>query len=233
MKYYQWLEDDDPFPPVETADQYGVLCLGGDLSTVRLLDAYSKGIFPWYEEDQPIIWHAPDPRFVLFPDNLAVSRSMRQVLKRNEFEITFDRSFFDVMLSCAAPRRKQQGTWITSDMLDAYCELHNEGYAHSVEAWKDGRLAGGLYGVSLGKIFFGESMFSLVPNASKAAFITLMGDLKAKGFELIDSQVYTDHLSSLGAENISRDRYCELLKRYLSYPTDKGKWAFRADETGE
>ncbi|MGL4369031.1 MAG: leucyl/phenylalanyl-tRNA--protein transferase, partial [Spirochaetota bacterium] len=201
------------------------LALGGDLSSARLLDAYAKGIFPWYEDDQPIIWHSPDPRFVLFPEKLAVSKSMRQVLSRKEFTITMDRCFSEVISACSMPRRTGAETWITHDMKQAYCRLHREGYAHSVEAWHGGELAGGLYGVSLGSVFFGESMFARRPNASKAAFITLVRFLAEKGFTLIDSQVYTAHLESLGAESISRGRYLFLLAEALSSPALRGSWS--------
>lgn len=224
MRHYLWLEETTPFPPARTADRYGIVCLGGDLSAKRLLSAYSQGIFPWYEDDQPIIWHSPDPRFVLFPEKLNVSRSMRQVLNRKEFTVTADTCFEEVIANCAGPRRKQPGTWITSDMRDAYCALYKEGFAHSIEAWKDGTLAGGLYGVSLGRIFFGESMFAHVSNASKAAFITLTGILIKEEFELIDSQVHTEHLESLGAESIRRSHYLDLLGKGLEKETIRGPW---------
>lgn len=225
MKYYPWIEDDTPFPPVESADKYGILALGGELTTDRLLDAYSRAIFPWYDEGQPVIWWSPDPRFVLFPRNLCVSKTMRQVLRRGIFDIRFDTAFRDVILACAeTPRRHERGTWITPDMIDAYCELHEQGYAHSAEAWREDKLVGGLYGVSLGGVFFGESMFARVSNASKAAFITLVSKLIDKGFTLIDSQVHTDHLASLGAEEIPRTRYIELLAEGLAKQTLKGNW---------
>ena len=226
MRRYIWIEENDPFPPTGMADRYGILCLGGDLSPERLIDAYSKGIFPWYEEDQPVIWHCPDPRFVVFPENVNVSKSMRQVLNRKEFTITADTSFEQVIRACAeTPRRKQDGTWITPDMIAAYIELHHLGLAHSIEAWKDGQLAGGLYGVSLGKIFCGESMFARVSNASKAAFLTLAAVLKEQNFLLIDSQVHTDHVESLGGESISRSRYLFLLHEALKHETLKGSWS--------
>jgi len=225
MRYYPWIEDDTPFPPVESADTHGILAIGGELTTDRLLDAYSRAIFPWYDEGQPVIWWSPDPRFVLFPRNLCVSKTMRQVLRRGVFEIRFDTAFRDVISSCAeTPRRHERGTWITPDMIDAYCELHRQGYAHSVEAWRGGKLVGGLYGVSLGGVFFGESMFTRESNASKAAFITLVGKLINKGFTLIDSQVHTGHLASLGAEEIPRTRYLELLTEGLGKETLKGNW---------
>jgi leucyl/phenylalanyl-tRNA--protein transferase len=225
MRYYPWIEDDTPFPPVDSADQHGILALGGDLTVERLLNAYSHAIFPWYDEDQPVIWWSPDPRFVLFPEKLRVSKSMRQVIKRGIFEIRFDTAFREVISSCAeTPRRHERGTWITPDMLKAYCMLHENGYAHSVEAWRDGKLAGGLYGVSLGSMFFGESMFTREANASKAAFITLVTKLINHGFSLVDSQVHTNHLESLGAEEIPRTEYLEHLSLGLSQPTLKGNW---------
>ena len=225
MRRYIWLEGDDPFPPAGAADRYGILCLGGDLSVERLLDAYSRGIFPWYDDDQPIIWHSPDPRFVVFPDKVRMSKSMRQVLNRKEFTITADTAFEQVIRACSeTPRRKQDGTWITPDMIDAYIRLHDEGYAHSIEAWKDGSLAGGLYGVSLGRIFCGESMFTRVSNASKAAFISLAEALRQREFMVIDSQVHTDHVESLGGESISRNRYLLILREAIRHPTIRGSW---------
>jgi len=225
MRYYPWIEDDTPFPPVDSADQHGILALGGELTVERLINAYSHAIFPWYDEDQPVIWWSPDPRFVLFPEKLRVSKSMRQVIKRGIFEIRFDTAFRDVISSCAeTPRRHERGTWITPDMLEAYCMLHENGYAHSVEAWRDGKLAGGLYGVSLGSMFFGESMFTREANASKAAFITLVTKLINHGFSLVDSQVHTNHLESLGAEEIPRTEYLEYLSLGLSRSTLKGNW---------
>ncbi|HEY1407281.1 MAG TPA: leucyl/phenylalanyl-tRNA--protein transferase [Spirochaetota bacterium] len=225
MRYYPWIEDETPFPPVDSADQYGILAVGGELSVERLLDAYSRAIFPWYEEDQPVIWWSPDPRFVLFPEKVLVSKSMRQVLRRNLFEVRFDTAFRRVITSCAeTPRRHERGTWITPDMIEAYCELHAQGYAHSAEAWQDGELVGGLYGVSLGSIFFGESMFARVSNASKAAFLTLTGKLSARNFTLIDSQVRTDHLTTLGGEEITRSRYLDILADALTRPTLRGNW---------
>jgi leucyl/phenylalanyl-tRNA--protein transferase len=218
------LNDEPLFPPVDLADPSGILAVGGDLSPARLLCAYARGIFPWYSPGDPILWWCPDPRFVLFPSELKVSRTMRQVVRRGIFNIAADRSFEEVITRCSGPRRNGQGTWITTDMIDAYGELHRLGYAHSVEAWIDGRLAGGLYGVSLGRCFFGESMFSDVSNASKAAFIALVGALKARGFSLVDCQVHTAHLESLGARFIPRERFIELLKGALEQPTMRGPW---------
>ncbi|MBW8050638.1 MAG: leucyl/phenylalanyl-tRNA--protein transferase [Cytophagales bacterium] len=196
------------FPNPEFASKEGILAIGGDLSIERLLLAYKNGIFPWYSEGEPIIWWSPDPRFVLYPEKLKISRSMKQVLKKDLFRITLNQNFYEVISNCKKiARPRQGGTWLTDAMLEAYVNLHKAGYAHSVEVWKDGNLVGGLYGVSLGKCFFGESMFSKMSNASKAGFITLVNELKKSGFRLIDCQVYTDHLKNLGAEEIPRTRF--------------------------
>jgi leucyl/phenylalanyl-tRNA---protein transferase len=215
--------DDIIFPPAGLASGSGVLAVGGDLSTGRLLAAYRGGIFPWYSEGDPIIWWSPDPRFVLFPGELRVSKSMRQVLKRNTFSITCDRDFSGVITGCR-DSREESGTWITDEMLEAYCELHRLGYAHSVEAWHEGVLAGGLYGVSLGRCFFGESMFATVSNASKAAFIVMVGFLEKIGIRIIDCQVYTSHLESLGARSIPRADFLQILGEALEHPDVTGNW---------
>ncbi|TSE10052.1 MULTISPECIES: leucyl/phenylalanyl-tRNA--protein transferase [Aquimarina] len=209
------LTDAIEFPPVTYADSDGLLALGGDLSTDRLLEAYNHGIFPWYSDDQPILWFSPDPRMVLFPLKLKVSKSMRQLIRKNRFEVTFNKDFESVIESCAMIKRpEQEDTWITSDMKNAYKKLHELGYAISVEVWEDSTLVGGLYGVFLEdkKVFCGESMFSKVSNASKYGFITLVEWLKQKEVRLVDCQVYTDHLASLGAVEISRDEFIEYLK---------------------
>jgi leucyl/phenylalanyl-tRNA---protein transferase len=214
-----------PFPPPQTADEWGVVCSGGNLSPGLLLSAYRQGLFPWFSENEPLLWWSPDPRFVLYPESLHVSQTMRKIIKRGAFELSLDRDFEATIAACSAtPRKGQDGTWISPDMIEAYCELHRLGYAHSAEARLDGRLVGGLYGVSLGSIFFGESMFSLVSDASKAVFIPLVQRLKAEGFTLIDSQVYTDHLAGLGAVNIPRNDYLAALKGALSAPTMRGNW---------
>ncbi len=219
------LSDEIAFPPVDLAIREGILAIGGDLSPERLLEAYRNGIFPWYTEGEPIIWWSPNPRFVLFPEKLYVSKTMRQVLNRNLFHITCDTAFRDVITSCkTVPRMRQDGTWITDEMLEAYCHLHELGYAHSVEAWSQGRLAGGLYGVSLGRCFFGESMFAQVSNASKAAFIVLTRKLRDLGFMMIDAQVYTRHLESLGAVEIPRRRFIAHLQNCLAFDTIRGSW---------
>lgn len=204
------------FPELSEAEEDGLLALGGDLSPERLVLAYRSGIFPWYNAEDPILWWSPDPRFVLFPDELYVSKSMKQVLKKNVFEYRQDTCFETVMRSCAAqPRKGQPGTWITEEMIAAYVRLHQLGRAHSAESWQDGLLVGGLYGIRLGKVFFGESMFSTVSNASKAAFLQLVQRLKYEGIQLIDCQMHTDHLASLGARAISRAEYLQLLIRYI------------------
>jgi leucyl/phenylalanyl-tRNA--protein transferase len=200
------------FPPVETANQDGLLAVGGDLSPERLLLAYKSGIFPWFNDDALILWWSPDPRMVLFPKKAKVSKSMRKVLRDDSLTLTQNKYFHEVIEQCAQVERKgQEGTWITSKMKSAYTELHKKGFARSYEVWEDGNLVGGLYGVDLGGVFCGESMFSLRPNASKYAFIKMAQELDAKGYRLIDCQVHTDHLESLGAELIPRKKFMELL----------------------
>lgn len=219
------LNDEISFPPVHRAEKNGILAVGGDLSPERLIAAYSLGIFPWYSEGDPIIWWSPDPRFVLFPAELKVSKTMRQVLRRKIFTITADRDFPGVIRGCQEPRKRERGTWITEEMLQAYQRLHEMGIAHSVEAWRDGELVGGLYGLSLGRCFFGESMFARVDNASKAAFITLVRRLEERGFSLVDCQVHTEHLENLGARHIDRDEYITLLNRCLGEETMRCGWS--------
>jgi leucyl/phenylalanyl-tRNA--protein transferase len=212
------------FPPVSQAVKSGLLAVGGDLAPRRLLAAYGEGIFPWYSEGEPILWWSPDPRFVLFPEELRVSRSMRQCLKKGLFRITLDKAFRTIIAACQKPRPSQDGTWITPEMEAAYGALHDLGYAHSVEAWSGETLVGGLYGVSLGGVFFGESMFTTLPNASKAALITLVGRLQEKGFSLIDCQVETPHLASLGARAIPRREFIARLRDALQGETLLGDW---------
>lgn len=206
-----WLSDHNvDFPPPHLANEEGLLAVGGELSTARLLNAYRHGIFPWYDETTVPLWWCPDPRFVLFPHKLNVSKSMKQVLKRGAFTFTTNNAFAEVIAACAQMQRPgQQGTWITEEVEEAYIALHKLGHAHSYEAWKDGKLAGGFYGIRMGKFFFGESMFSRESNASKAAFITFVKAFEAEGGELIDCQVETLHLASLGAELISREAFLE------------------------
>jgi len=218
-------DDFFPFPDPSKADPWGVVCSGGNLSPGLLLSAYRQGIFPWFNDDEPILWWSPEPRFVLKPESLHVSATMRKILRRGGFELSLDRDFESVIRACSsAPRKGQAGTWITEDMIKAYIELHRLGYAHCAEIREEGELVGGLYGVSLGSIFFGESMFSRKPDASKKAFIPLVWRLKAEGFSLIDSQVYTDHLSGLGAEEVPREAYLELLRGALATETRRGNW---------
>jgi leucyl/phenylalanyl-tRNA--protein transferase len=201
------------FPPVSEANADGILAIGGDLSPERLQLAYSSGIFPWFEEDQPIIWWSPNPRMVLFLEDLVVSKSMRNILNRNIFKVTFNQDFRAVIARCQQVKRDgQTGTWITNDMIEAYCKLHELGIAKSVEVWQDDHLVGGLYGVDLGHIFCGESMFSLVSNASKVAFIALVNHLKINNYRLLDCQVYNDHLASLGCVEIEREDFMTILK---------------------
>jgi leucyl/phenylalanyl-tRNA---protein transferase len=209
-----WLSPDDySFPPVSEADAEGLLAVGGDLHPERLLHAYRSGIFPWFDETTVPLWWCPDPRFVLFPHKLRVSKSMKQVLRRGEFTVTHNTAFAEVIAACATVKRPGQGgTWITREMMAAYTELHRRGFAHSYEAWKDGKLAGGFYGIQLGNFFFGESMFSRVSNASKAVFITFVKQFEAEGGEMIDCQLETEHLASLGAEMISREEFLRKIK---------------------
>jgi leucyl/phenylalanyl-tRNA--protein transferase len=209
------LNNELAFPAVELSEPDGLLAVGGDLSPERLLLAYRQGIFPWYE-GRHILWWCPDPRFVLFPPELRESKSMKQLLKRNVFEFRVDSNFTGVITNCkTVARRGQESTWITDEVRAAYTRLHLAGYAHSAEAWQDGQLVGGLYGVRLGKVFFGESMFSTVSNASKYAFIRYVHQLREEGVALIDCQVYTEHLESLGAKMIPRSDFISLLNQYI------------------
>lgn len=202
------------FPPVHLAESDGLLAIGGDLSVERLLLAYRNGIFPWYE-GKHILWWCPDPRFVLFPGELKASKSMQQVLKKKSFEFTVDQDFAGVINSCKTiARRGQDSTWITDDVKAAYIRMHREGYAHSAEAWQEGQLVGGLYGIRLGRVFFGESMFSKQSNASKFAFISYVQQLRQEGLQLIDCQVYTQHLERLGARMIPREQFLQMLKKF-------------------
>jgi leucyl/phenylalanyl-tRNA---protein transferase len=214
------------FPPVELAEE-GLLAVGGDLSPERLLLAYATGIFPWYEEGLPILWHSPDPRMILDVHELHVPRSLRKVMKKRPYEITLDTQFREVMEACAlVPRPGQDGTWITGEMLEAYCRLHELGFAHSVEATRDGELVGGLYGVSLGSMFFGESMFAWDEDASKIAFVTLVAQLPPWGIDTVDCQVHTPHLERFNAREIGRAEYLSRLHAALEKPTRRGKWRF-------
>jgi leucyl/phenylalanyl-tRNA--protein transferase len=224
------LSHNSAFPDPRQAAEEGLLAVGGDLSEERLLKAYSMGIFPWYSENEPILWWSPDPRLVLFPDNLRVSRSLQKLIKKGVFDLTVDTAFERVIGECARiPRKHEKGTWILAEMRKAYSRLHDSGFAHSVEAWQDGQLAGGLYGISLGKSFFGESMFARASNASKVAFVALVEYLKAFDFDMIDCQVTTGHLLNFGAREISRSRYLSILEKSLKSPTMRGKWSFEND----
>ncbi len=222
------LSNDLTFPPAHLAISEGLLAVGGDLSVARLVQAYRQGIFPWYAEDDPILWWSPDPRLVLYPPELHISRSLGRLLKKNRFRFTLDQAFEDVVRGCAAVRgANHPGTWIVPEMITAYTRLHAAGLAHSVEAWCEGRLAGGLYGVSLGRTFFGESMFTRISNASKAALVVLVENLRRQGFDLIDCQVTTPHLMQFGAREIPRTRFLKALRRSLGHRTLRGKWSFK------
>jgi leucyl/phenylalanyl-tRNA--protein transferase len=214
-----WITEDAPlhaFPDVDNAmiQPNGLLAVGGDLSPGRLLHAYQRGIFPWFSDAQPILWWAPDPRAVLLPEAIKISRSLRKTLRRDVFQVTFDRVFPRVIEACAAPRARQNDTWITHHMVAAYCELHARGFAHSVECWQDGTLVGGLYGVAIGRVFFGESMFSHVSDASKVALATLC----RSGYELIDCQLPSDHLKRMGATDMPRRDFMDLLAHWRDAP---------------
>jgi leucyl/phenylalanyl-tRNA---protein transferase len=223
---YTWLTEKIEFPPVSKAKSSGILALGGDLSTERLILAYNSGIFPWFSEDDPIIWWSPKERFVIFPEKLYVSKTMRQILKRNTFTITFDKDFPAVIQNCQqTPREGQDGTWITSEMMEAYIKLHKLGYAHSVEVWQDDKIVGGLYGIIMGGVFCGESMFAHTSNASKAGFITLVQILQSYGIVLIDCQTHTEHLESLGGEMIPRNDFIKILQEQKDKKLLPDDWA--------
>ena len=223
------LRDELVFPPPELADPDGLLAVGGDLSPDRIILAYANGIFPWYSDDSPILWWSPDPRFVLFPQELTVSRSLRQVIKRDEYRVSFDEAFGRVITHCASVKRGgEEGTWITGEMMQAYRLLHEQGYAHSVESWHGDELAGGLYGISLGRIFFGESMFATRANASKVAFATLVERLIRSGYALVDCQMKTRHLQSLGAREIAGETFREILRLSVGVLPADSPWQARA-----
>ncbi|MCE2497219.1 MAG: leucyl/phenylalanyl-tRNA--protein transferase [Flavobacteriales bacterium] len=215
------------FPHPKYTDPSGILAVGGDLRPERLLLAYELGIFPWFNADEPPMWWCPDPRMVLYPSKLKISKSMRSFFHKGRFTVTSDRAFDEVIRQCGTvPRPGQDGTWITPDIIEGYSELHRQGFAHSVEVWDDNALAGGLYGVSHGRAFFGESMFSKVSNASKYGFISLVHRLAEEGFELIDCQVYTDHLARLGAQEIPREAFLSQIDLAQEKETIRGSWAF-------
>ncbi|AQQ67690.1 leucyl/phenylalanyl-tRNA--protein transferase [Microbulbifer agarilyticus] len=214
------------FPDTSHAltDPNGLLAVGGDLTSDWLLAAYRKGIFPWFSDDQPILWWSPSPRCVVAPQSLSFSRSLRKLIRKQRFTVTFDRAFEEVMRGCAAPRADDEGTWITDDMHDAYVEMHGQGHAHSVEVWLDNELVGGLYGLSIGRVFFGESMFHRATDASKVAFAHLVRQLARWGCELIDCQVTNPHLNSLGAQEVSREVFEERLADGVSQPPFPAPW---------
>lgn len=219
------LEKDPVFPHPDLAEKSGLLAIGGDLSPERLIQAYANGIFPWYSKGDPILWWSPDPRMVLYPDRFKASKSLRKTIRTGVFSVSFDAEFNSVIHACARiPRKGQPGTWIVPEMIDAYIRLHELGYAHSVEVYLEGKLAGGLYGISLGRVFFGESMFFTERDASKVALYHLVERLKSLDFQLIDAQVETDHLRSVGAINIPRKEFLIQLQEAVSYKTLKGNW---------
>jgi leucyl/phenylalanyl-tRNA--protein transferase len=221
-----WLRAGAQFPPIDTAldDPDGLLAAGGDLLPPRLLDAYRHGIFPWYSDGQPILWWSPDPRTVLYVEEFKVPRSLRKVAKQRRFEITVDADFDGVISACAAPRDGARGTWITTEMMGGYIELHRQGHAHSVEAWRDDRLVGGLYGIAIGRMFFGESMFTREPDASKVALMRLVSLLERLNMPLIDCQQETPHLSRFGARPIARQVFAAELSRLVNSPQAAGAW---------
>ena len=229
-----WLDphnDNQPFPHPDRAltEPDGLLAAGGNLTPRRLLRAYRMGIFPWYSADQPILWWSPDPRLVLLPECLKVSRSLRKTLRKGLLAITADTAFEQVVAACAGPRQGEPGTWITSEMFRAYCRLHRLGHAHSIETWQQGELVGGLYGVSLGRVFYGESMFSWISDASKIALVALAAQLQRWEFAVIDCQVTTAHLLSMGAVDIPRSSFLQLLECYCPQPGQPGPWRLDAD----
>ncbi len=216
------------FPPLEKALKHpdGLIAIGGDLACSRIVMAYRLGIFPWYNDDEPILWWSPSQRMVLFPDKLHVCKSLRKTIRKNKFTLTLDQNFREVITECAGFRQNQPGTWITDAIRDAYCELHNNGFAHSVEVWYEGELVGGLYGIALGKVFFGESMFARVNDASKVAFASFVWQLQSWGYELIDCQVASNHLRRFGAIEIPRPKYRSLLDDLCEEKGFAGEWQF-------
>ncbi|MEO1515971.1 MAG: leucyl/phenylalanyl-tRNA--protein transferase [Bacteroidota bacterium] len=222
-----WLSENElTFPHPELANEDGIVAIGGDLSVERLLLAYQMGLFPWFNPEDPILWWSPDPRFVLFPSELKVSKSMRPYFNQQKFQITFDQAFEEVIRGCQQQKRKGQvqGTWISDSMVQAYCDLHEAGYAHSVEVYQDGEIVAGLYGVSLGKVYFGESMFTRTSNASKFGFISLIRKLHDMGFWLIDCQQHTRHLESMGGRPISRELFLQYMNRNRHEKSMTGNW---------
>jgi leucyl/phenylalanyl-tRNA--protein transferase len=226
-----WLKETDRFPPVERAlkDPNGLLAAGGDLSLPRLIQAYENGIFPWYSDDQPLLWWSPDPRMVLFPSELRIPRSLKKRMARRDYTVRADTAFESVIRACSAPRTGQEGTWITGDMAEAYSALARAGHAHSIETWIDGKLAGGLYGVALGRMFYGESMFTRVPDASKIALAHLVRQLERWEFGMIDCQMKTAHLARFGAREIPRADFIRKLSNLVNYPGTTRNWRLDDD----
>ena len=217
---------DQAFPSISTAltDPDGLLAVGGCLSTQRIINAYRQGIFPWYSDEDPILWWSPNPRLVVFPDQLHVSKSLQKTQRKQTFQLSFDTAFADVIQACSMPRAQDSGTWLLPEMQAAYTRLHEEGHAHSMEAWFQGELVGGLYGIAIGQVFFGESMFHTKTDASKIAFVTLVQQLTEWGYQLIDCQVHTDHLASLGAEEMPRSDFAILLRKFLQNKPHATAW---------
>lgn len=221
------LTDKIAFPHPHLASSEGLLAVGGDLSQERLLLAYRMGIFPWFSDDEPILWWSPDPRLVLYPREIKISKTLNKIMKKGLFKVTMDSAFVQVITQCAQIRlQNNEGTWIVKDMIDAYCKLHESGFVHSVETWHQGELAGGLYGVSLGKCFFGESMFTRISNASNIALVKLVEYLNTLSFDMIDCQLTTEHLLRFGAKEIPRVSFLNQLEESLKAPTKKGKWCY-------
>jgi leucyl/phenylalanyl-tRNA--protein transferase len=227
----RWLRSDDPFPPLSEAldEPNGLLAAGGELSSARLIGAYRHGIFPWFSPGQPVLWWSPDPRTVLLPGEIKVTRSLAKALRNRSYEVRADTAFRQVIAACAEPRAAQDGTWISSGMIDAYCALHDRGIAHSIETWIDGELAGGLYGVALGRMFYGESMFTRAPDASKIALVHLARQLFRWNFGMIDCQMHTPHLASLGAREIRRADFMRNLQELVNYSHEPGRWKLDLD----
>jgi len=217
---------DQAFPSISTAltDPDGLLAVGGCLSTQRIINAYRQGIFPWYSDEDPILWWSPNPRLVVFPDQLHVSKSLQKTQRKQTFQLSFDTAFADVIQACSMPRAQDSGTWLLPEMQAAYIRLYEEGHAHSMEAWFQGKLVGGLYGIAIGQVFFGESMFHTKTDASKIAFVTLVQQLTEWGYQLIDCQVHTDHLASLGAEEMPRSDFAILLRKFLQNKPHATAW---------
>lgn len=214
------LTDELKFPPVSQTSSAGILAVGGDVSPQRILLAYQSGIFPWYEENLPVYWYFPDPRFILFPQKLRINKTVKSLIRKNYFTVTVNKNFAAVIENCKNLERSGQlGTWITNDLMHTFLELHKMGFAHSVEVWQEGELVGGLYGIKLGKIFFGESMFSKVSNASRFGFVQYVKQLQQEGIELIDCQVYTDYLASFGAEMIRAEKFAEMIHLFVNHKT--------------